>query len=490
MHKAVPLLVASLLLGACSGESALPTAATASTTTSAPATTTTIGPRDGGLLAFGSFGVRFVPFEGDAVTLTPDPFYEAIEYVVSDGSQGIVYVHRVTPMAWAPGSVLWLSSAADVVPRLVVAGSPRTQLIPKGIIEVSGASALLYIEWDMDARQGSAMLKPLLSGAPVTVWQAAAESVEDATTGGGRILLQLVTSPLEDRCRLVLVDAFGVEVAAPGLPDCADPRDPRSFQLSSDGTEVWYIDGRGARLVVQSLEDPAKVMELPIARPNGLRYDGEDTAVVVTDTGPLLITRRDDVLLAEPIVGVDGWASLLPYAGTIALTADTGLGTGLAEYPCTTRLPPLPEQDLPPAVAATRLSIFEAISECDWVALRELATAQGGIHYDVAYAPGLPLPYWIGLMRSGSDILGDIATVLTLPAIQVTYGDATVHWVWPAVAGKEESARTDADWQALRPLYTQEQIDALRYGPEGYAGGFEVVISLDGTWVGAFILSV
>jgi hypothetical protein len=58
------------------------------------------------------------------------------------------------------------------------------------------------------------------------------------------------------------------------------------------------------------------------------------------------------------------------------------------------------------------------------------------------------------------------------------------------VAGKEEEARTDADWQALLPLYTQERIDAIRYGPEGYAGGFELIISLDGTWVGAFILSV
>jgi hypothetical protein len=204
----------------------------------------------------------------------------------------------------------------------------------------------------------------------------------------------------------------------------------------------------------------------------------------------LLITRRGGVLLAEPIAAVEGAAGLLPYRGTIALTADARLGTGLAEYPCTTRLPPLPEQDLPPAVAATRLSIHEAIEDCDWVTLRELATAEGGINYEVAYEPGLPVPYWIGLMRSGNDILGDIATVLTLPGIEVTYGDGTVRWVWPAVAGKEESARTDADWQALLPLYTQEQVDAIRYGPEGYAGGFELIISLDGTWVGAFILSV
>lgn len=485
------MLVASLLIGACSAGSTVPTADTAlTTTTTALPTTTAIVSPGGGLLAFGAFGVRFTPKGGgDDVTLTTDPFYEAVEYLVPDRDGGIVYVHRVTPMAWLPGSVLWLPGG-DAEPRLVVAGSSRTQLIPRGIIEVAGARFLLYIEWDMDTRQGSAKLKPLLAGAPVTVWAAAAESVQDATTGGGRILLQLVEGFPSDRCRLVLVDAYGLEVDAPGLPDCAEPGDPRSFQLSSDGTEVWYIDGRGERLVVQGLDDPAEVMELPIARPHGVRYDGNDTAVVSTDTGPLLITRSHGALAAEPIAVVEGAAGLLPYTGTIALTADARLGTGLAEYPCTTRLPALPEQDLPPAVAATRRSIYEAIANCDWVALRELATAQGGIHYAVAYEPGLPVPYWIELMRSGNDILGDIATVLTLPAIEVDHGDGAVSWVWPAVAGKEEEARTDADWQALLPLYTQEEIDAIRYGPEGYAGGFELIISLDGTWVGAFILSV
>src|SRR3990172_3459998 len=113
------MLVASLLIGACSEGSTVPTAATTltTTTTTAPPTTTAIVSPGGGLLAFGSFGVRLAPFGEDAVTLTTDPFYEAIEYVVPDGSRGIVYVHRVTPLAWAPGSVLWLAPG-DAEPRL------------------------------------------------------------------------------------------------------------------------------------------------------------------------------------------------------------------------------------------------------------------------------------------------------------------------------------------------------------------------------------
>jgi len=48
----------------------------------------------------------------------------------------------------------------------------------------------------------------------------------------------------------------------------------------------------------------------------------------------------------------------------------------------------------------------------------------------------------------------------------------------------------EADWEALLPLYTPEEIDRIRAGEEGYAGGFHLWIAVDGTWSGAAIMSV
>jgi hypothetical protein len=152
--------------------------------------------------------------------------------------------------------------------------------------------------------------------------------------------------------------------------------------------------------------------------------------------------------------------------------------------PCTDRTPPLPEQDLPPAVAETRRAIHAAAVSCDW---DELARLTGGgdffYNYEGLGGVGSPIQYWVDLMSEGEDILGQIATVLTLPARRVSFGDGRDEWVWPAIAYKDEPS--DADWQALLPLYDQERIDHIRSGGEGYAGGFFLQIGLNGHWTAA-----
>jgi len=126
------------------------------------------------------------------------------------------------------------------------------------------------------------------------------------------------------------------------------------------------------------------------------------------------------------------------------------------------------------------------VAACDWEALRALADTDEFL-YDVCCV-GDPVPFWLDEMGRGRDVLGEIATVLTLPAREVTFGDGEVAWVWPAIAYMDDP--TDADWQALLPLYTQEEIDEIRAGGEGYAGGFHLWIAVDGTWSGAAIMSV
>jgi hypothetical protein len=149
--------------------------------------------------------------------------------------------------------------------------------------------------------------------------------------------------------------------------------------------------------------------------------------------------------------------------------------------PCTDRMPPLPDQDLPAAVAETRRAIYDAVVSCDWVALSRLAS-QGEFLYTVGGqgAIGDPTEFWIERMRQGEDILGDIAAVLTLPPRQVTFGnDGETEWVWPTIAYKDDPS--GADWQALLPLYEQERIDEMQ-GRGSYQGGFLLQIGLDGRW--------
>jgi hypothetical protein len=93
-----------------------------------------------------------------------------------------------------------------------------------------------------------------------------------------------------------------------------------------------------------------------------------------------------------------------------------------------------------------------------------------------------PLRHWPEYMANGNDILGDIATVLTLPTLSVEWGDGTVSWVWPAVSRLRDP--TYGDWQTLLPLYPQEVIDQRRTSELGYIGLFFVSIGEDGIWAG------
>lgn len=162
------------------------------------------------------------------------------------------------------------------------------------------------------------------------------------------------------------------------------------------------------------------------------------------------------------------------------------------ELPCTDRTPALSEQPyLPAAVAETRHAIHAAAVNCDWGELSRLAT-QGDFLYTIGGQGGMgdPVQYWIERMRQGEDVLGDIATVLTLPARENVFGDDEIEWVWPSVAYKDPGESTDADWQSLLPLYDQDRIDLMRPNPEGYIGGFFLQISDDGTWTAAGTMSV
>ena len=139
----------------------------------------------------------------------------------------------------------------------------------------------------------------------------------------------------------------------------------------------------------------------------------------------------------------------------------------------------LPEQDLPPAVAAVRTRSFEAAVACDYDTLEQIALERGeGFTFSYG-GSGSAADYWRMLEESSTTEpkpMRTLATILTLPYTRNESGS----YAWPTAY---DESPTDADWQALADagLYTQEQIDSMQAGGTGYLG-YRTAITADGDW--------
>jgi hypothetical protein len=127
-------------------------------------------------------------------------------------------------------------------------------------------------------------------------------------------------------------------------------------------------------------------------------------------------------------------------------------------------------------VAETRLAIAEAAVACDYGRLEELALAGGDFIYsfggNVPPTPGEASGFWRDEEERGVEALATLVKLLDLP-----YAREGSDYVWPS-AFKDDP--TDADWEALEAIYTEEEIAGFKeFG--GYLG-LRVGISLDGGW--------
>jgi hypothetical protein len=288
------------------------------------------------------------------------------------------------------------------------------------------------------------------------------------------------------------------------------------FRLEGNRVVSWGTGDGGARLVSGDLGATGWQPIMPV--------DPEATTVpirvsagaCVTDTGYEVLTQVRSVEVVEDSASVQVvvWTAEEPWPGWCAgigldLDAEVHLAAPLGDrtlvdagvFPtvneslqCPMWTERLPEQDLPEEVAAAREAIYLAALYCDWGALEELAMAGGGIEYGsgaLGWA-GDPVPYW---KRAGGGTEGFkhplwyLARMLELPFATVEGDDGQIlAYLWPAVAA--EAHRTQADWEQLRGVYSDEAIEAFRTGHEGYAGGFVVGIRPDGTWALALVVSV
>jgi hypothetical protein len=189
-----------------------------------------------------------------------------------------------------------------------------------------------------------------------------------------------------------------------------------------------------------------------------------------------------------------GATKLLAIAATVAVaaalmaTAIAAERRDAAAVRCSaSSLPPAKRvAGLPPPVASMRLRIVAAARRCDYAALvrfgnergRGLAFSYGGTTDAAAF--------WRMLERSGRRPrpMEALVKVLALPYAAVAPDGRAVprararFYVWPRAHRLNASAR---DWQAVRVLYTQAQIDAMRRAGVGYLG-YRVGITPAGDW--------
>ena len=134
-----------------------------------------------------------------------------------------------------------------------------------------------------------------------------------------------------------------------------------------------------------------------------------------------------------------------------------------------------------------RLRIVAAARRCDYATLVRLGNERGrGLAFSFGGTTD-PAAYWRMLERSGPrpkpmEALVKVLSLAYVPvgpdARAVPRARATLY-AWPRAHRLNPSLR---DWQALRVLYTQAQINAMRRSGIGYFG-WRVGIRPSGDWL-------
>ena len=134
----------------------------------------------------------------------------------------------------------------------------------------------------------------------------------------------------------------------------------------------------------------------------------------------------------------------------------------------------LAAQELPSPVADMRARIARAAVDCDYDALERLGRARGE-SFEFSYgAARSAARYWRTLEASGEPVMAALVKVLSLPFARARSGV----YVWPSAHREHPN---EADWKALRRLYSPAEIERMREAGTGYLG-WRVGIAGDGDW--------
>jgi hypothetical protein len=128
---------------------------------------------------------------------------------------------------------------------------------------------------------------------------------------------------------------------------------------------------------------------------------------------------------------------------------------------------------LPPAVESMRRRIVAAAVACDYEKLAALAREKNP---DFSFTLGPetnPAAAWREREEKGDPVLALLVKALNLPLTRLD-----TLYIWPSAYNIKA---TDADWNALKGMYSAEEIKQLRDFPDGYIG-FRTGIDKSGDW--------
>jgi hypothetical protein len=192
-------------------------------------------------------------------------------------------------------------------------------------------------------------------------------------------------------------------------------------------------------------------------------------------------------LLALPLLvavacGSDGTTTASsgdPVTTTSSTTTSTSTSAAPASLCSTSTLRiQLQAQDgLSEATAAKRQAIFDAAVACDYDALAKLAGPQ--FNFTFGDAAGGAAAYWEAREAHGEPVIKVLVQILNLPHVARQLPDGGAKYVsWPSA---DQDVRTAADWDALKGVYTDEQVAGWR-SSDLYTG-YRVGISDSGDWM-------
>jgi hypothetical protein len=476
-----------------------------------------------GLLAVGEEGIALVPFDAPdgTVLLESDQFFEHVMWALPDQRGGLVFQHEVTPLPWPAGAVLWLRAGATRPDVLIPPGKaweastfPRAGIMPIGTVTTNDGRALFVYAFEdepptdaddvltdptrimvADLDDGTLRQLAVLDGTLHEFGR------YEAVAGGAAVAV--VDRQVEACLTLTMLhvdDGSQIPTTSNCLP--GGPWVRRA--LSHDGRSlaaVWLPDQGGEPELDMSVVDVStgRVVEQATIQvqdldgfslssgPSGWVVSAHTRSeVVLVDADGNELERLD----RSQLPGEVGGAGLAGhYHHPFDLTPGASLGSGSGELPCQPRADPLPVQDLPEPVGATRQALFGLAATCDYQGLASLAREHATTVFVSGLGSGLSVGEddvyltseddlvrsWIADGRSGPEAYGiqareplsALAELLSQPPVYIEHGadlpasqpqrEGPV-WVWPA------------QWVEAPPVFGTAHTD------------YRVGIMPDGTW--------
>ena len=133
------------------------------------------------------------------------------------------------------------------------------------------------------------------------------------------------------------------------------------------------------------------------------------------------------------------------------------------------------QAELPPAVAETRAAIIEAAVACDLDRLEELSVEGDG---QFSYSFGATSPEGLADHLREREAEGEEIVRILVETLRLPYVSEAGTVAWPSA---HQQSPSESDWDALRTLYRDEEVDAWRSGGSGFLG-YRVGITEAGDW--------